>query len=141
MKGSMHQSIMVVNVLEPATYAAAAEAFTAGIDCEGYDELMLVFHCGTFAGTADVAIQCEESSDNAVADPYVDIAGAAIADTVMVDTADQTVYVMRIDLAKRERWIRVGYDVDDANAIFGIVGLLGSPKYLPVTQTNAAVVV
>jgi len=137
MKGSLHEEVKVVNVLNPATYAAAAEAFSTGIDCIGFGELMLVFHCGVFTATGIVGIQCEESA--VLASGYVDVPGAAIANTVMIDTADETVYLIRFDLTKRLRYIRVGYDVDTANTLWGCIGILSQPLTRPVTQVKTAV--
>jgi hypothetical protein len=136
MKGTSHQNLAVRNVLVPASYAAAAELFTSGIDCQGYDEALFIFHIGTATATGDLTMQVEESSDDAVADPYADVTGAAVSEITVSN--DNTVYVARVDLTKRERWLRVGYDVDDDNVIFGITVVFSQAKVYPVTQTNTA---
>lgn len=138
MKHALHQTVKVVHVLDPASYGAAAEAFTDAIDCKGFHELLLIVACGAFTATGDVSFQAEES--DASGSGFADITDAAIAEKAVAD--DQKSYVLRIDLRKRKRYIRVGYDVDDDACIFGIVGILGSPvgaNALPVTQVNTAV--
>ena len=134
MKGTAHQNLAVRSVLVPASYGAAAEAFTSGIDCQGYDELLLVFHIGTATATGDLTLQVEESSDDGVADTYADVTGAAVSEITVSN--DNTVYVARVDLTKRERYLRVGYDVDDDAVIFGITAIFSQAKVYPVTQTN-----
>lgn len=129
--------IAVRQMLEPASYGAAAEAFTSYQDCSGYSELLVVVSVGIITATGDVAIQLEEDADGT--GNGTDISGALFPDTTLVVATDQTVYVGRINLDNRERYIRAGYDVDDDAAIFGITFLLVNPKYGPATQTNALV--
>lgn len=133
MKHTLHEDVRVEQMLEPASYGAAAEAFSAEIDCKGYDELLVIIPCGVFTATGDVSFQCEES--DASGSGFADITGAAVAEKVVAD--DQKVYVGRIDLRKRKRYIRVGYDVDDDNCIFGILGMLGGYQYKPASPQNA----
>jgi hypothetical protein len=134
MKGTAHENLAVRSVLVPASYGAAAEAFTSGIDCQGYDEALFIFHLGTATATGDVVFQVEESSDDGVADTYADVTGAAVTEKDV--NSDNTVYVGRVDLTKRERYLRVGYDVDDDAVIFGITVVLSRAKVYPVSQTN-----
>lgn len=138
MKHSLHELLKVVHVLDPASYGAAAEAFTTGFSTKGFRELLLIVTCGAFTATGDVVFQVEES--DVVGSGYADVSGALIAEKVAAD--DQNVYMIRLDLAKRKEFIRVGYDVDDDACIFGIVGILGSPvgaQALPVTQPTTVV--
>lgn len=134
MKNQGDKSFKVVQALAPASYAAAAEAFTSGIDCQGFDELLVILHCGVFTATGDLTCQLEESSDDADADSYADITGATFSEVTVSN--DNTDYVGRIDLAKRERYIRLGYDVDDDDGIFGVTFILSNAKVRPVTQIN-----
>lgn len=139
MKGSLHEIVRVVHLIDPAVNAAGAEVQSAGLDCMGYDELLVVVSCGVITATGDVLVHLEESNDNGVADPYADIALAVIPDTVLTVLLDQSEHLIHVDLAKRKRWIRVCHDVDDDNATFGIIGILGSPKYMPIAQVNAVI--
>ena len=139
MKGSLHQIVRVAHLIDPAVNAAAGEVQSVGLDCQGYDEALFIVTCGVITATGDVLVHLEESDDNGVADAYADIALAIIPDTVLTVALDQTEHLIHVDLAKRKRWIRVCHDVDDDAATFGIIALLGSPKYLPITQVNAVI--
>lgn len=134
MKFRGDQFARVVQMLEPASYAAAAEAFSASVDCLGYRELLLVINVGVITATGDVLIQCEDSADDVT---FTDVAGATMADTRMVVANDQRLFLSRVNCESIRRYFRVGYDVDDDAAIFGITGILLHPKYAPATQVNA----
>lgn len=131
MKDSAHETVKVVHLLDPASYSAGAEAFSSAADCQGYGEALIVVQCGAFTATGDVSFQVEGSADNST---WADITDATIAEKVQAD--DQKVYVGRIDLSKQPRYIRVGYDVDDDAAIFGIMAVLLDKKYKPASQEN-----
>lgn len=134
MKHTATEDLKVVQAQMPDTLSAGAEAFTSGVDCQGFDEALVILNCGDFTATGDVSFQLEESSDDAVADAYADITGAAISEKTT--STDATVYVGRIDLAKRERYIRVGIDVDDDTVDIAITFVLLNAKTKPVSQTN-----
>jgi len=119
-----------VHALDPASYAAAAEAFTSGVDCKGYREALVVIQCGAFTATGDVEFDVEESADNST---FADVSSATTGELVQAD--DQTTYMIRLDLTKRKRYIRVGYDVDDDACIFGITVLLTDPIIRPATAS------
>ena len=130
MKYRADQFIRVVHALDPASYAAAAEAFTDGVDCKGYREALVVIQCGAFTATGDVEFDVEESADDST---YADVTDATTGELVQAD--DQTTYMIRLDLTKRKRYIRVGYDVDDDACIFGITVLLTDPIIRPATAS------
>jgi len=130
MKYRADQFIRVVHALDPASYAAAAEAFTSGVDCKGYREALVVIQCGAFTATGDVEFDVEESADNST---FADVSSATTGELVQAD--DQTTYMIRLDLTKRKRYIRVGYDVDDDACIFGITVLLTDPIIRPATAS------
>lgn len=119
-----------MHALDPASYAAAAEAFTSGVDCKGYREALVVIQCGAFTATGDVEFDVEESADNST---FADVSSATTGELVQAD--DQTTYMIRLDLTKRKRYIRVGYDVDDDACIFGITVLLTDPIIRPATAS------
>jgi len=129
-KYTLSEHVKVVHMLDPASYAAAAVAYTDGVDCRGFDELLIVVQCGAFTATGDVNFLVQESADDST---YAAVSGATIAEKEQAD--DQATYLIRINLRKRKRYIRVGYDVDDDAAIFGIFAILGSPDKLPVTAS------
>ncbi len=132
MKNTAQETIKVVHVLEPDSYAAGAAANSAGIDCQGFDEALIVFDLGDFTATGDVTFQIQESADNVT---FTNVTGAAVAEKVQAD--DEKVYVGRVDLAKRLRYLRVQYDVDDDAVEFAVLALLMNAKYKPVSQENA----
>lgn len=130
-KFNLSDHAYVVQNLPAASYAAAAEAFTTGINTQGFDELFFVFDVGVIAGGGSVAIRVQESA--VLASGYVDVLNPAIPATTFVatNTALPGILTGRIDLAKRLQYIRIGYTVAVAAAIFGIVGVLTNPKYMP----------
>ena len=104
-----------------------------GIDTTGYDEALIILNAGTATATGTADVKLQESSDNAVADAYADIAGAAFA---QITTANhETLFVGRIRVKNFERYIRVVSTVGTDTVELGVTVLLGKFDGLaPVTQ-------
>lgn len=126
-----HEHMKVVHLLDPASYGAAAEAYSSDLDTLGYRECQIVVQCGAFTATGDVSFAVYEG---AAASPTTAISGATIAEKVQA--GDQKTYVGHINLDGRARYLRVGYDVDDDNCIFGILAILSNPVTLPTSPEN-----
>ena len=75
----------------------------SGVDGKGYHQALIVLNVGTVTTSLDVKVQ--ESSDNGSGDSYADISGAAF--TQVTTANDNAIYVARINLDARERYIRV----------------------------------
>lgn len=74
-----------------------------GVDTLGYHQALIVLNVGLVTTSLDVKVQ--ESSDNGSGDTYADISGAAF--TQVTTANDNAIYVARINLDARERYIRV----------------------------------
>jgi len=86
------------------SWAASANA-SSGVDCRGFRQALVIVNAGAMVsgGTLDVTIQ--ESSDDGSSDAYVAVTGATF--TQITAANDNALYIGRVDLTKRERYIRV----------------------------------
>src|SRR3990167_6620299 len=101
MKFAAHEFCRVQQMLAAGDYGAAAAANSGSVDTAGWNELLVILDCGTFAATGDVLVTLQDSDDDSTfAD--IDIDGDSTADCVFSEkdnTEDVTVYVGRINLA------------------------------------------
>ena len=121
----------------PISTAAGAEAFTTGVDCLGYRYARVKLICGTATATGTIAAaNIQESSDDGSTDAYADVSGA---DFDAITTAnDNTIHHIDVDLTKRERYLRVAYDVDTDAVVFGVEIDLYDPVNAPATNSSTA---
>lgn len=122
------------------TVTGAGGNTNGGIDTKGYRRLIAVFQAGAMAASATCAFKLQESSDEAAADAYADITGAAI--TSFADTDDNYCAVVEINLDSRERYIKAVATpgTTDSTAV-SVLFILTDPIVVPVTQVKTAVVV
>jgi hypothetical protein len=114
---------------------SAALTNGSGVDTQGFKEALVVFHAGTAAASAEADVHVEESSDDST---YVNITGAVF--TQVTTANDNTIYVGRIKLEKRLRYLRAVNVGDGTNAVvLGVSIILLAANVLPVTQVNASV--
>lgn len=105
-----------------------------GIDTRGFRELLATLSIDDVGvGPAIVDFKLQESSDDGASDPYTDIAGAAFAQKNAAG-----VFVGRLDLELRERYIRAVMTVAVNAADAAAIGSLLHSRDLPVTQENTA---
>jgi len=131
MKFSLHQFLKAVVGLVADNHAAGT-VNGPGIDRVGFEEALVVVNSGAngTSGTADVKVQ--ESDDNST---WADVAGAAFAQ--ITEANDNTVYVGRLNLVVRKRYLRLVAVVGTAACDLGAVVLLGATRELPAAQVNA----
>ena len=119
----------------PAQDHAVATVDGDGVDTNGYDEALVILNAGTATATGTANVKLQESSDNAVADAFTDIAGAAFVEVVAAN--DETVYVGRIRVKNFERYIRAVSIVGTDTVELGVIIILGKNKGLkPVSQVQ-----
>lgn len=118
--------------VKPASHAAGTIT-GAAVDTQGFDEAMVVLDCGVFTATGDVTLKVQECATSG--GTFVDIDGAAFSNKVQA--ADELPYVGNINLAKRERYLKIILTVADDAIIAGAGFVLGAAKDRPVSQTNA----
>ena len=105
----------------------------AAIDRLGFDEALVVVNSGTNGTSGTVDIKIQESEDGSTG--WADVSGASFAQ--ITESNDNTVYVGRLNLSGRKRYIRVVAVVGTAACAFGVDVILSSAKELPVSQVNA----
>lgn len=104
MKGNPNTNVKTDALLASATYTSTQT--TAGVDCKGFDEMLVTVNCGAITSTATATITFEES--DASGSGYAAIttpATAALAE--MNTTADSAQFRVRFDLRLRKRYIRM----------------------------------
>lgn len=118
---------------------AATNTPSAGVDCLGFRRALAIFYSlPTGSGTtSDCKLQ--ESSDDGVGDAYADVASAAF--TQVTTAGGVKVYLMEIDLAKRERYLKLihtGAGGSAAGAAAGLILLFRGSQEAPA-QANTVV--
>ena len=133
MKFSMHQFVKAVVGIVADNHAAGTVNGPA-IDRKGFEEALVVVNSGTngTGGTVDIKIQESDASGSG----FADITDAAFAQ--ITEANDNTVYVGRLNLVGRKRYLRVVATVGTAACYLGVDVILGAAKELPVSQVNAA---
>ena len=108
------ENFVIKPMLDPESRTADVTAST-GVDCRGYTRALLMLHMGAHdIGDADevLVINLLESSDNNVGDAWAAVSGASITvgAAVVPVAATGNIYLMNIDLSKRERYLAVNAD-------------------------------
>ena len=136
MRMTAHQNLKVAAAITPASYSAAADTLGLEIDTKGYAEALVIFHLGI--ATGNVAFDVHESATSG--GTFTVVAGTAAPASGNYDsTEDVTVYVARIDLRARSRYIKISYDVDTDVVLMSACVVLLAAQEAPVTQVNTSV--
>lgn len=134
MQGALTEHVKAAIGIKADAHAAGTITGT-GVDTTGFSELMVVVNAGTFAATATVDITLEES--DASGSGYAAISGAAF--TQLTTSNDDNIYVARVRLGGRDKYVRAVAVVANAAADFAVDFLLGEPYKVPVSQINSVV--
>ena len=114
----------------------AATTNGASADCLGFENALATFY-GAPSGTGTTGnCKLQESSDDA---SFSDVAGAAF--TQVTTAGGAKLYVMDINLSKRQRFLRLSFTGAGGSAAgqaYGEITLLNA-RNVPVTQANTAV--
>lgn len=120
------------------TVTAAGGNTNGGIDTRGFRRLIAIAAIGASTATQSISWKLQQSSDEAAADAYTDITGAA--GTALADTDDNKCAVIDLNLDNCERYIRVSYTSANTGATtFGVIGYLCDPITAPTTHIATAV--
>lgn len=107
-QGNPQTQLKVVQHIAAAAHVADVTPST-GVDCKGYDELLVIIDAGTYVGAASVVITLEESSaSDGSGDTFASWTGSAF--TAITTANDAGVHVGRVKLEGRERYIRATYN-------------------------------
>jgi len=136
--------VQVKPILDPEVRTAAANG--AAVDCRGFERAMVILHVGAHdrtTGDETLDVKIQESSDNAAADAFADVAGAAFAQIAaqVIDATKGNSFVMNIDLTKRERYLRVvGTPAGTTPSTnYSVQILLLNARNAPVSQDSAVI--
>lgn len=123
------KTVRVSNAVSVGTSTVTSSA----VDTAGFGGCMFLVLFGAITdGTPDIKVQ--QSSDDAAADAYADLAGTAIA---MADTDDNDIGIVDVK-APKERYLKcvVTRGGSTGCVIDGILAVLYDPSELPVTQDS-----
>ncbi len=131
-----------IQALPPQDVATGADVVTGdGVDCERWEGLLAICNIGAVAanaGTKSVTCILQESSDDADADAYADIALATTG--AVVNAGENEPYLIDVNLSERERYIRVTIDGGSGDGgLVGVVFVLYRGRRAMPTQTNTVV--
>lgn len=138
MKYRLDEHLLVKVGLLPQSLSAA-ETLGPVIDRKGFDEALVIFLAGTAAASAEADVTVREGDESDGSDmATISVDGAAVtgAFTQVTTANDNTVYLMRIDLSQRKRYIQIKNAGDTSNAALVAVAVVlgGAVKDKPVTQ-------
>jgi len=133
MRNNLDESVKAVVGLASDEYSAATVNGT-GLDCRGFTDALVIVNSGTTVGSGTLNIKVQESSDDDVADSYADVTDATFTEITAAN--DVTVYVGRVDLSGRERYLRIVGVIATAASSFGVTVILGDKSLDPVSQVN-----
>lgn len=132
MKYSLHQFLKAVVGIAADNHAAGT-VNGAAIDRQGFEEALVVVNSGANGTGGTVDIKVQESADGSTG--WADVEGAAFAQ--IAEANDNTIYLGRLNLQGRKRYLRVVAVVATAACDLGVDVLLGAVQDLPVSQVNA----
>lgn len=105
MKYNLDENGKVGISLVPSSQNGAALHKGSGVDCLGFREALIIMSMGTMAGGSTDAFKVQES-DVDVDGNYADVPNATFTATQASGHASK-VFVGRVDLTPRKRWLRV----------------------------------
>ena len=141
----------MANIHTPASSVLAKHSFSVaitaaatngtGVSCRGFRHGMAVFYAAPSGSGTTSDCKVQESSDDAATDPYADVTSATFAQATTAGGAK--IQAMNINLAKRERWLRLvhtGAGGSAAGQAYGLF-LLFNAFFMEVSQDQTVVTV
>jgi len=119
--------------------AAGATDITdaAGVDVAPGESVTFFFDFGTITANAVTSVKAQQSSDDAAADDYTDLAGSKVT---VADTDDDHLVILEI-VKPLKRYVKPYVSRATANAVLnGIWAVVTGIKSLPVAQPTASVI-
>lgn len=126
----------VIRVMNAVAAGQTAQTSSA-IDTAGYEGVKIYSMFGTITSGAATSVKVQQSSDDASADAYADLAGSSVT---VADDDDNQVVVHDI-YRPRERYLKVVISRATQNAVIdGIVAVLYGADKMPTTDDTTTVV-
>jgi hypothetical protein len=133
------QNIKSVQAVRPVSLNNAS-ATGIGVDTFGFNYITFYLYVGATAGAISV-FKIQQSSDDAVADAYVDLTGATL-ETLPGAADDGKVYAIHVNLRNRnvERYLKpVLTENNTGTGVYGILAVLGDPSIGPNSAADRGV--
>lgn len=141
----------MANIHTPASQVLAKHSFSVaitaavtngtGVDCRGFRNAMAVYYAAPSGSGTTSDCKVQESSDNGGGDAFADVASATFAQNTTAGGAK--LQVMNINIAKRERYLRLvhtGAGASAAGQAYGLL-LLFNAFYADVSQDQTVITV
>lgn len=113
--------------------AGTSDLTSEKIDMLGYESVLIRIGFGTITAGAVTSIKCQQSSDDAAADTYDDLAGTA---QTVADTDDNKVFEIEIHKPAK-RYLKHFLDRGTQNAVVDFLeAFLYNPVKAPPTQDS-----
>lgn len=120
-----------------AVAAGQTNQTSSAIDTAGYDGVEIVSAFGAITGGAVTSVKVQQSSDDASADAYADLASSSVT---VADTDDNKIVVHDI-YRPRERYLKVVISRATQNAVIdGVFARRYAPRVNPSTNDSTTVV-
>jgi len=137
MYGNLSDTQLVKQSIAPQSISSGASVDGTGVDCLGYETLLVDIEIG-LATTGNVTVKLQESSDNGSSDAYADITSATTG--AISDTGDNEPYLIDVNLSERERYIRaVATVAGGGTVVCGVSCHLAKGRHAPPAQDNTVV--
>jgi hypothetical protein len=115
-----------------AAAAATTDVNGTGVSTAGWDGVLFVALLGTLTTTHQTSLKAQQSSDNASADDYTDIAGSSTGN--MADGDSNKIILLDVFRPTKE-YVRPVLDRGNANAVVdGILAIRYAGRNIPITQ-------
>lgn len=142
MNHTLSENTLVKQSIAPQAVAGAATVNGTGIDCQGFESLLVDIQIGAIADAAgkSLTVKLQESYDDGVADAYADITDATTG--AILTAGDGEPYLIDVNLSERARYIRaVAVAGADDGGLVSASFHLARGRHLPPTQDNTVVVI
>jgi hypothetical protein len=132
---SQQEQQKITRVLN-AVAAGTTNQNTSSVDMTGWDSVEFVAHLGALTATQVTKLKAQSSSDDAVADAYADVSGAATAAAADADSGK----LLRCEVMAsggRERYMRAVVVRGTENAVINsVIAIQRRGRRLPLTQST-----
>jgi hypothetical protein len=133
-------NVLVKKSLAPQAVTTGATVNGTGVDCAGYESLMVDVELGAIVDSANVSVlvKLQQSSDDGSVDTYADITGATTG--AVLNAGANEPYVFDVNLSECERYIRaVAIGGASGGGLVSAAFHLSGGRHLPPTQVNTVI--
>lgn len=132
-----HEYLRPAVTLAADNYATATGTTGTAVDGQNFEDCLVMFDIGDVTGTGTVDVRIQES--DVTGSGWADITGAVFTQVTTAASNDLKLYVGRIHLGGRKRYLRAFAAIANVAADMSVHCILTSGISLPVTQANTTV--